>query len=176
MENGIPEPSSIKKRMKGRAVGLGNTPVGSPAGQQSHSTITTDDANKYRPFRLIEDEVMTNLRALIDSTTESDLQGTSTTMMAGALTLALAYINRETQAYEETGGGISGGDGSGIVGGGDATEGKPGIQSRILVLSVSGDLAFQYIPIMNCIFAAQRKVRNAFHSIPLCSRKCWGVG
>ncbi|KAI9772535.1 MAG: RNA polymerase II transcription factor B subunit 4 [Geoglossum simile] len=157
MENGIPEPSSIKKRIKGRAVGLGNTPAGSPAGQHPHSTITADDANKYRPFRLIEDEVMANLRTLIDSTTESDLRGTSTTMMAGALTLALAYINREIQAYEEIGGGVSGGDGSSVAGGADATEGKPGIQSRILVLSVSGDLAFQYIPIMNCIFAAQRK-------------------
>ncbi|KAI9787194.1 MAG: RNA polymerase II transcription factor B subunit 4 [Geoglossum umbratile] len=156
MENGLPEPSATRRKMGGRAVGPGNTPAGSPAGQNLHSTITADDANKYRPFRLIEDEVMTNLRALIDSTTESDLQGTSTTMMAGALTLALTYINRETQAYEESGG-VSGGNDPGVAGGSDDTEGKPGMQSRILVLSVSGDLAFQYIPIMNCIFAAQGK-------------------
>jgi transcription initiation factor TFIIH subunit 3 len=159
MENGIPEPSAIRGRMRGRA-DLGSTPTGSPAGQQQLSAITADDANKYRPFRLVEDEVMANLRALIDSTTESDLRDTSTTMMAGALTLALAHINRETLAYEENGGGggVSGGGSSVTPGLSDAIEGKPGMQSRILVLSVSGDLAFQYIPIMNCIFAAQRKV------------------
>ncbi|KAH0563261.1 hypothetical protein GP486_002172 [Trichoglossum hirsutum] len=154
MENGIPEPSAIRGRIMGR-VNPGSTSIGSPAGQHQHNTA--DNANKYQPFRLVEDEVMANLRALIDSTTESDLRGTSTTMMAGALTLALAYINRETLAYEESGGGVSGGKGASISEGPDAAEGKPGMQSRILVLSVSGDLAFQYIPIMNCIFAAQRK-------------------
>lgn len=38
------------------------------------------------------------------------------------------------------------------------------MNARIVVISVSGDLAEQYIPIMNCIFAAQRKV---------CSDKTW---
>jgi transcription initiation factor TFIIH subunit 3 len=30
------------------------------------------------------------------------------------------------------------------------------VKARILVLSASGDLAFQYIPMMNCIFSAQK--------------------
>jgi len=38
----------------------------------------------------------------------------------------------------------------------DNTELSVGLQSRILVISVSGDLAHQYIPIMNTTFAAQR--------------------
>ncbi|KAI9862116.1 MAG: RNA polymerase II transcription factor B subunit 4 [Trichoglossum hirsutum] len=156
MENSIPEPSAVRGRMLGR-VNLDSASAGSPAGQHQHNAVSADDANKYRPFRLVEDEVMTNLRALFDSTTESDLRSTSTTMMAGALTLALAYTNRETLAYEESGGGASGRDDASASGGPDGAEGKPGMQSRILVLSVSGDLAFQYIPIMNCIFAAQRK-------------------
>jgi transcription initiation factor TFIIH subunit 3 len=163
MENSIPEPSAVRGRMLGR-VNLDSASAGSPAGQHQHNAVSADDANKYRPFRLVEDEVMTNLRALFDSTTESDLRSTSTTMMAGALTLALAYTNRETLAYEESGGGTSGRDDAGASGGPDGAEGKPGMQSRILVLSVSGDLAFQYIPIMNCIFAAQRKVRISFLS------------
>ncbi|KAI9770064.1 MAG: RNA polymerase II transcription factor B subunit 4, partial [Candelina submexicana] len=114
---------------------------------------TSDDANKYRPFRLIETEILTNLRSLIFSTTEEDLTSTTTTMMAGALTLALAYINKQTQEYNEFHGG-----GGGDRGGNDGREPerRTMLQSRILVLSVSGDLAFQYIPIMNCIFAAQR--------------------
>lgn len=108
-----------------------------------------DNANKYRPFALIEDSLITSLRELIATTTEEDVASTSTTQMAGALTLALSYINKATTNY------------SGI-----ATESKPtsaldpdtltGLQSRILVVSVSGDLAHQYIPIMNTTFAAQR--------------------
>jgi transcription initiation factor TFIIH subunit 3 len=38
----------------------------------------------------------------------------------------------------------------------DTNETPTGLQSRILVVSVSGDLAHQYIPIMNTTFAAQR--------------------
>jgi hypothetical protein len=37
-------------------------------------------------------------------------------------------------------------------------------KARILVLSVSGETSVQYIPIMNCIFAAQKAVR-AFGAI-----------
>ncbi|KAL2069628.1 hypothetical protein VTL71DRAFT_14307 [Oculimacula yallundae] len=114
------------------------------------TTSNLDNANKYRPFALIEDSILTSLRSLIATTTEDDVGSTSTTQMAGALTLALSYINKASTAY------------SGIT-----TEAKPvapnaetadvvGLQSRILVVSVSGDLAHQYIPIMNTTFAAQR--------------------
>ncbi|KAI9821964.1 MAG: General transcription factor IIH subunit 3 [Pycnora praestabilis] len=124
---------------------------------QLQPRVTADDANKYRPFRLVEDEVMANLRSLMENTTEADLQNSSTTMMAGALTLALAYINKQTLEYNETNGGAM--DTHGDRGGNDGREheAKKSLQSRILVLSVSGDLAFQYIPVMNCIFAAQRQ-------------------
>jgi transcription factor TFB4 len=110
-----------------------------------------DDANKYRPFALIEEALLSSLRELISSTTETDVATTTTTQMAGALTLALSYVNKATMSY------------SGV-----STESKPastsletsdtliGLQSRILVISVSGDLAHQYIPIMNTTFAAQR--------------------
>ncbi|CAL3962702.1 unnamed protein product [Diplocarpon coronariae] len=110
-----------------------------------------DNVNKYRPFALIEDSVLASLRKLISTTTESDVATTTTTQMAGALTLALSYINKSSQKY------------SGID-----TDSKPappsnenadnvaGLQSRILVISVSGDFAQQYIPIMNTTFAAQR--------------------
>lgn len=128
----------------------------SPPPTQPSNPSPTDDANKYRPFRLIETEILSNLRSLIFSTTEEDLNTTTTTMMAGALTLALAYINKQTQEYNEFHGG-----GGGDRGGNDGREPerRTMLQNRILVLSVSGDLAFQYIPIMNCIFAAQRSVK-----------------
>ncbi|MCJ1370914.1 RNA polymerase II transcription factor B subunit 4 [Loxospora ochrophaea] len=94
-----------------------------------------DDANKYRPFRLIEETLLTSLRALISTTTPSTLSSTPTTSIAGALTLALTYINKQATI--------------------SPLSTNP-LNSRILILSVSGDLAHQYIPIMNCIFASQR--------------------
>jgi transcription initiation factor TFIIH subunit 3 len=110
-----------------------------------------DDANKYRPFALIEDSLLKSLRDLISTTTEADIASTSTTQMAGALTLALSYINKATVLFSDT-------DNSSKPAptGLENTESPTGLQSRILVVSVSGDLAHQYIPIMNTTFAAQR--------------------
>jgi transcription initiation factor TFIIH subunit 3 len=109
------------------------------------------NANKYRPFALIEDSLLSSLRELISTTTETDISTTTTTQMAGALTLALAYINKATINYS----GIST-DTKAAPNSADTNEPVTGLQSRILVVSVSGDLAHQYIPIMNTTFAAQR--------------------
>lgn len=108
-----------------------------------------EDTNKYRPFALIEECLLTSLRNLISTTSELDISSTTTTQMAGALTLALSYINKATLAYSDT-------DPSTKPTTLDSTDTPSGLQSRILVVSVSGDLAHQYIPIMNTTFAAQR--------------------
>jgi transcription initiation factor TFIIH subunit 3 len=110
-----------------------------------------DNANKYRPFALIEDSLLTSLRELISTTAEADISTTTTSQMAGALTLALAYINKATINYT----GIST-ETKTTQTAVDTNEAPMGLQSRILVVSVSGDLAHQYIPIMNTTFAAQR--------------------
>lgn len=51
----------------------------------------------------------------------------------------------------------------------------PPLKARILVLSVSGEASQQYIPIMNCIFAAQKAVScrqfNAYVA-PLVAERC----
>ncbi|KAL4741995.1 TFIIH subunit Tfb4/p34 [Aspergillus similis] len=130
--------------------------------------------NKYRPFRIVEEQVTSNLRHLVDSTTRDDLDSGASTMMAGALTLALSHINRRTIAWAEAHGG---GDASSLSRSGDpdtsttsmiarrsttttATNdgAAEGLQSRILIISVSSATgsAHQYIPIMNGIFACQR--------------------
>jgi transcription initiation factor TFIIH subunit 3 len=57
---------------------------------------------------------MTNLRTLISSTTEADLSASNTTMMAGALTLALAYTNRQTLDRTDSAGMSAGGASTGI--------------------------------------------------------------
>jgi len=126
------------------------------------------DANKYRQFRLVEDQVQASFAELMRQTTVDDLVDAKETMMAGALGLALGYINRLVRVDDD--GGVVGGKGGGGGGGGGkvgttttgAAAGTAGevisMNARILVVSVSGDLAEQYVPVMNSIFAAQRKV------------------
>lgn len=112
-----------------------------------------ENANKYRPFALIENCLLASLRELITTTTEEDVASTGTTQMAGALTLALSHINKATVNYS----GSSNDSKPTTTGLSVEPVDKPtGLQSRILVISVSGDLAHQYIPIMNTTFAAQR--------------------
>jgi transcription initiation factor TFIIH subunit 3 len=113
--------------------------------------------SKYPPFRLIEEALLSNLSALIQSTTPDALSssGGTSTMIAGALTLALSYINRESTTYAES----IVGKATDPMGTQTADTSNPArLQSRILLISASPttDLAHQYIPIMNAIFACQR--------------------
>ncbi|KAF8469185.1 TFIIH subunit Tfb4/p34 [Kalaharituber pfeilii] len=150
--------------------GHGTSPAGT--GDSAHHPPPTSvpppdperDANKYRQFRIVEDHVTAALRALLAETTEESLAGTNMTMMAGALSLALTYIHKLCMPIEETtlAGRLQAGGGVAAAAAAAAgAEKKDDIEmtmnARILVISVSGDLASQYIPIMNCIFAAQRK-------------------
>ncbi|KAL5341605.1 TFIIH subunit Tfb4/p34 [Aspergillus crustosus] len=143
-------------------------------GTEGNSNGSGAQVNKYRPFRVVEEQVTSNLRDLLDSTDRTDIESNTSTMMAGALTLALSHINRRTIAWAEAHGG---GDTSSLTRSGDpdtSTTGMlarrsttttatndgtaDGLQSRILIISVSSATgsAHQYIPIMNGIFACQR--------------------
>lgn len=121
--------------------------------------------NKYRPFRIVEEQVTKNFKDLMDSTSSDDLRGNTSTMLAGALTLALSHINRRTIAWAEEHGGADLEDAVAEGGGAASGAGRNSLanederlQSRILIVSVSGssDSAHQYIPVMNGIFACQR--------------------
>ncbi|KAE8149138.1 TFIIH subunit Tfb4/p34 [Aspergillus avenaceus] len=125
------------------------------------SSAEPGQVNKYRPFRIVEEQVTQNLRELMESTSGADIQGTNSTMMAGALTLALSHINRSSIAWAEAHGADMAAAGGDVppTGGSTGTDTMgEGLQSRILIVSVSGatDSAHQYIPIMNAIFACQR--------------------
>jgi transcription initiation factor TFIIH subunit 3 len=134
-----------------RAVWLLPSPASSEDVEMEGKPSNLSDANKYRPFALIENSLLASLRELISTTTESDVSTARTTQMAGALTLALSYINKATMTYS----GITPSSKPTITGT-EAMDVPTGLQSRILVVSVSGDFAHQYIPIMNATFAAQR--------------------
>ncbi|KIW64592.1 hypothetical protein PV04_09515 [Phialophora macrospora] len=115
--------------------------------------------SKYRPFRLVEEELLHNLTALLSSTAPDAITSSTSTMIAGALTLALSYINRESILLSESLIGTSLNTGNADGPAPSTSEGATQtLQSRILLISASPstDLAHQYIPIMNAIFACQR--------------------
>ncbi|OAL37662.1 hypothetical protein AYO20_03169 [Fonsecaea nubica] len=150
--------SDPTKRLKLNGPGGDYHPPGSTPKPLSSSANT---GSKYRPFRLVEEELLRNLTALLSSTSPDAVASNSSTMIAGALTLALSYINREsillTESLVGSSNTASGGmrpDATSAAGEG-ATQ---SLQSRILLISASPstDLAHQYIPIMNAIFACQR--------------------
>ncbi|KPI35476.1 RNA polymerase II transcription factor B subunit 4 [Cyphellophora attinorum] len=125
--------------------------------QPTNSDADFTDGSKYRPFRLIETALLNSLTELLNKTTPTDLDPSSSTstMIAGALTLALSYINRESIAYSESIVGVATDPTTQQTA---DTSSPSRLQSRILLISASPttDLAHQYIPVMNAIFACQR--------------------
>ncbi|KAK3111438.1 RNA polymerase II transcription factor B subunit 4 [Teratosphaeriaceae sp. CCFEE 6253] len=130
-----------------------------------------DDANKYRPFAQLEYALMSNLQSLMRATTAASISVSPATLLAGALTRALAYIAKHSassiNANSTSGSHFNYSDPSSVAGGnslnpaddaGTTTHsgGSRRMTNRILILSVSGDLADKYIELMNAIFACQR--------------------
>lgn len=138
--------------------------LSSSQAEQNGSHKSKSESNKYRPFRLVEEELVQNLENLLLSTSPDVVSSHSSTMVAGALTLALSYINRETVLHNEsvTGAAPNLADSSTTQAATSEGAGNNALtnslQSRIFLLSLSPstDLAHQYIPIMNSIFACQR--------------------
>lgn len=85
----------------------------------------------YRQFRELDDVVITQLEMLLEEEKDS---GHETSAVSGAMSLGLSYINRACEMADDT-----------------------RMASRMFLLSVSGGLTSQYIPAMNCIFAAQKR-------------------
>lgn len=119
-------------------------------------TSQQDSPNKYRPFAVVESAILENFAKLLAETSESHLAATPTTLIGGALSLALAYISKSALLHAPV---TSGTENSmaALADSENAHVDRVSLTSRILIVSVSGDLANQYIPVMNSIFAAQRK-------------------
>lgn len=140
--------------------GAGNTSTNAGPSHASSS------ASKYPQFAQIENSLLTSLRALIDDTTAPDLDST-TTQISGALTLALAHINKTALSFTAsstaahaattTGTGMTAGRTVGpnpVASTSTSGGGLAGLHARILVLSASDSAPAQYIPTMNAVFAA----------------------
>ncbi|TRX89850.1 hypothetical protein FHL15_009283 [Xylaria flabelliformis] len=108
-------------------------------------------ANKYPQFAKIESSILASLQSLIHSTSPADLS--PTTLVSGALSMALAHIHKTSLAFEppKT---SSSADAANPTTAPTATPSAPNLHARILVLSVSRSEAAQYIPTMNAVFAA----------------------
>ncbi|KAF9351819.1 RNA polymerase II transcription factor B subunit 4 [Mortierella sp. AD094] len=107
---------------------------------------TKKDANVYQVFKVVNDAVLLGITKLLQDprpTLEEKDLGSS--KIAASLSLGLCYINQALKS-----------DGMGHV------------KARILVLTVSPDSSSDYIPIMNCIFSAQKA------NIPIDVCKIWG--
>lgn len=141
-----------------RAVWLYPTPPKPPSSSSKSTTqqqqpLSSNSGNEFPKFAQIKSSVFDSLRTLAAETTESDISSTTTTQISGALTLSLAHINK-TSISLTAGHGAAGATGVGPVPTTSTTDGLPGLNARILVVSVSDSNPAQYITTMNAVFAA----------------------
>lgn len=108
-------------------------------GMKSDRNSSSKDASTYQTFRIVDDAVSHRVKKLMDFEGKDVMSGQPTGTVS-ALAKALCHINRVTK---------------------DETKTKDSIKPRILMISISPDSPGQYIPMMNCIFSAQK------NSIPI---------
>ncbi|WYZ37326.1 hypothetical protein EsH8_II_000832 [Colletotrichum jinshuiense] len=108
-------------------------------------TPNHSSANKFPQFAQIEAAVLDSMRKLVDATTEADLACT-TTQLSGALTLALAHINKTSLSLNETN------KAPDVAR--STSSALSRLRARIFILSVSDSEPVQYISTMNAVFAA----------------------
>ncbi|KAF2120598.1 RNA polymerase II transcription factor-like protein B subunit 4 [Lophiotrema nucula] len=126
-------------------------------GEEAGRSGIQDNPNKYRPFAMVETDILKNLEKLLAETKETHLSSTPTTLIGGALSLALSYISKSTILASPLDLSTAENPLSSLADSETSHTARVPLTSRILIVSVSGDLANQYIPVMNSIFAAQRK-------------------
>ena len=126
-------------------------------GAEGNKEHVAENPNKFRAFALVESAILRNFTKLLDETNESHLAATPTTLLGGAISLALTYIAKSTMLHAPTAASAESMSLAALADSENAHVDRIPLTSRILIISVSGDLANQYIPVMNSIFAAQRK-------------------
>lgn len=173
----------------GKALLLYSTAPFSSKKPASHTAAATasrshskPDANTYQDFKVVQDSLLQGIKdtchAMLERAQQSAAAETDAAKYAAlarslniglvsALSQALCHLNRlglsdSTDARNTTVSSVQTRAGGGTSA---AQQGSgSGFKSRILVLSVTEDASTQYIPMMNCIFAAQK---NAI-SIDVC--------
>ncbi|PWN47393.1 transcription factor Tfb4 [Violaceomyces palustris] len=124
-------------------------------GGSSEAIKSKPDANTYQHFRHVDNAVLQGIRKMAREVSEKDQTDTASNQatlgIVSAMSQALCQLNRLTMT-DQTGSEQSL---SGKTPGTLAA--KSSMSSRILILSATPDASTQYIPMMNCIFGAQKK-------------------
>ncbi|CAO1601210.1 RNA polymerase II transcription factor B subunit 4 [Xanthoria calcicola] len=122
--------------------------------QQQQQSEPISEANHYRPFLSLQQTLLASLTALL--TNHSPPPPTTTTpsiALSGALTLALTHHNRLASSLSTT---PSSSSTTTTNNPNPTTTTTSALNSRILLISLTGSLSAQYIPLTNTIFACQR--------------------
>ncbi|GAP88674.1 putative transcription initiation factor TFIIH subunit 3 [Rosellinia necatrix] len=141
-----PNPDTFPSR---RRNGGRSSRDGEMTGRRPREHQLGTSANKYPQFAKIESSILASLRSLIETTDSPDLH--STTLISGALSMALAYIHKTSLAFEPP---KTSSDPANPTTAPSTTAAAPNVHARILVLSVSQSAPAQYITTMNAVFAA----------------------
>ncbi|KAK4701259.1 transcription initiation factor TFIIH subunit 3, partial [Phenoliferia sp. Uapishka_3] len=112
-----------------------------PLTSSTPSTSADRDSNTYQQFRLVDEKIALGVREVMAVLPSESGEGT--VGLVGALSMALCHVNR-LAATDSLSTSLS--------------KAKP----RICIISVTEDSSSQYVPIMNCIFSAQKVVRSTF--------------
>ncbi|GAA5978210.1 hypothetical protein JCM21900_005893, partial [Sporobolomyces salmonicolor] len=105
-----------------------------PTSSSSAPFFPSHDSNIYQQFRVVDERIAAGIKELIaDMPADSD-RGVN---LVGALSMALCHINRLATSDS-------------------LTSSLRRAQPRIVILSVTQDSSTQYVPVMNCIFTAQK--------------------
>ncbi|KAL8850372.1 MAG: hypothetical protein Q9221_004692 [Calogaya cf. arnoldii] len=117
----------------------------------SSSAETISEANHYRPFLTLQQTLLSSLTHLL--TSHPPPPQNPSIALSGALTLALTYHNRLLTSLSTKNKTPSATTTT------TTTTTQPTsqyLQTRILLISLTGSLSAQYIPLTNTIFACQR--------------------
>ncbi|CEQ42689.1 SPOSA6832_04535 [Sporobolomyces salmonicolor] len=105
-----------------------------PTSSSSAPFFPSHDSNIYQQFRVVDERIAAGIKGLIADMPEDSDRGVN---LVGALSMALCHINRLATSDS-------------------LTSSLRKAQPRIVILSVTQDSSTQYVPVMNCIFTAQK--------------------
>ncbi|KAL8996750.1 MAG: hypothetical protein Q9169_003821 [Polycauliona sp. 2 TL-2023] len=112
----------------------------------------TTEANHYRPFLTLQTTLLASLTHLLSNPSPSTSPAIPSIALSGALSLALTYHNRLLTLSSSS-------PSTSTTTNPPTTSPNPSshhLQTRILLISLTGSLSPQYIPLTNTIFACQR--------------------
>ena len=132
--------------------------------QHRDGTQGDTDLSVCLPFKQVDDAVFHGVKRLLERACADPNLPHGHVGMVRALSMALCHIHRMTSALraapsEAPGRTESNGGGAppGSAGAERGTQLNEPFQYRILILSATPDASTQYVPMMNCIFSAQKQ-------------------